>query len=66
MRVKEALDLPLVFLDCLARIFEGVEKGGEWPEPLCYAPTDPIPKAGGSDDDGPTKKAPDHGRGTRS
>jgi len=35
MRVKEALDLPIIFLDWLARIFEGVERGGEWPEPLC-------------------------------
>ena len=42
----------------LARIFEGIEKGGEWPDPLCYAPTALLPKAGGSDEDGATKKRP--------
>ena len=58
MRVQEAIDLPVAFLDWLARIMEEAEAGGEWPEPMCYAATALIPKAGGAPEDGRTKKRP--------
>ncbi len=43
---EEIAALPLVIFNEYARLFEAIERGGEWPEALVHAPVPLLPKVG--------------------